>query len=917
MPLNFPTSPSTNDEYSFGGKTWVYNGAGWALKSIPLTTANVNESGNLYYTDARVYANVELIGYASNTYVNTRLATKANVADKLNVFASTTSSELASVISDETGSGSLVFATSPTFDGTPQVPTAANVTSNAMVASTLFVKNAIANLIDTAPATLDTLNELAAALNDDPNFATTTATLIGSSFNQANAAFAAANTKVATVAGVTDTTISNAALLDGIKVVDGVGSGLDADLLDGLAGGGSGSYALKANNLSVFASTTSAQLAGVISDETGSGNLVFSTSPTLVGTPQAPTAAVGTANAMIATTAFAANATNLSSGVVAPARVVGSYTNITGVGTIAAGTWQGSSISTTYTDAKITSITASTPITANAATGAVALSHANSGVVAGTYGNAKIIPVVTVNATGHVTGVSNVSIEAGSSVTVSNTAPVSATEGDLYWDEDLGRLFIYYNDGDSAQWVDASPSGGGGGGVANVAGATGAVSNTQILAGLLTVDGVGSGLDADTLDGIQGSAFALDTDLTTANVTEVTNLYFTNTRAIGAFTGGSGMTIASNGLLTVSVVGGVTSVAGATGAVSNAQLLAGLLTVDGVGSGLDADVLDGLAGGGSGFYALKANNLSVFASTTSAQLAGVISDETGSGSLVFATSPTLAGTPQAPTAAIGTANAMIATTAFASNASALASGIVNPSRISGSYTGITGVGTIAAGTWQGSSISTTYTDAKLTAVAATSPIVTSASTGSITLSHAASGVAATTYGGATNIPVLTVDSTGHITVAANVAISAGGLTVANTASTSTHYVLFTNSTSGSVSTGNISIPSLYFVPSTGSLNATEFNSLSDATLKEDINPISNYFELLEKINPVSFKWKETNKSSYGVIAQEIEQLLPSLVSTNDKGIKSVSYIPLISILISCVKELKQEINNLKKNNNGN
>ena len=444
----------------------------------------------------------------------------------------------------------------------------------------------------------------------------------------------------------------------------------------------------------------------------------------------------------------------------------------------------------------------------------------------------------------------------------------------------------------------------------NAASVSGSVYAVSYYGDGSNLTGIVSGVTS--VNGLSGAV-----TLTSANIAEGTNLYFTNTRAISAFTGGSGMTIASNGLLTVSVVGGVTSVAGATGAVSNAQLLAGLLTVDGVGSGLDADALDGLAGGGSGFYALKANNLSVFASTTSAQLAGVISDETGSGSLVFATSPTLAGTPQAPTAAIGTANAMIATTAFASNASALASGIVNPSRISGSYTGITGVGTIAAGTWQGSSISTTYTDAKLTAVAATSPIVTSASTGSITLSHAASGVAATTYGGATNIPVLTVDSTGHITVAANVAISAGGLTVANTASTSTHYVLFTNSTSGSVSTGNISIPSLYFVPSTGSLNATEFNSLSDATLKEDINPISNYFELLEKINPVSFKWKETNKSSYGVIAQEIEQLLPSLVSTNDKGIKSVSYIPLISILISCVKELKQEINNLKKNNNGN
>lgn len=127
----------------------------------------------------------------------------------------------------------------------------------------------------------------------------------------------------------------------------------------------------------------------------------------------------------------------------------------------------------------------------------------------------------------------------------------------------------------------------------------------------------------------------------TTNLSEGTNLYFTNTRAIGAFTGGSGMTIASNGLLTVSVVGGVTSVAGATGAVSNAQLLAGLLTVDGVGSSLDADLLDGLAGGGSGFYALKANNLSVFANTTSTQLASIVTDETGSGNLVFSTSPTL------------------------------------------------------------------------------------------------------------------------------------------------------------------------------------------------------------------------------------------------------------------------------------
>ena len=45
----------------------------------------------------------------------------------------------------------------------------------------------------------------------------------------------------------------------------------------------------------------------------------------------------------------------------------------------------------------------------------------------------------------------------GSSVTISNTAPIGASSGDLWWDEDIGTLFIYYDDGDSLQWVEASP----------------------------------------------------------------------------------------------------------------------------------------------------------------------------------------------------------------------------------------------------------------------------------------------------------------------------------------------------------------------------------------------------------------------------------------------------------------------------
>lgn len=48
----------------------------------------------------------------------------------------------------------------------------------------------------------------------------------------------------------------------------------------------------------------------------------------------------------------------------------------------------------------------------------------------------------------------------GASVTTSNTSPLSPTAGDLWWDTDTGRLFVYYTDTDSSQWVEASPSGG-------------------------------------------------------------------------------------------------------------------------------------------------------------------------------------------------------------------------------------------------------------------------------------------------------------------------------------------------------------------------------------------------------------------------------------------------------------------------
>ncbi|ENR4994100.1 TPA: phage tail protein [Enterobacter roggenkampii] len=62
---------------------------------------------------------------------------------------------------------------SPALTGAPTAPTAVQSTNNTQIATTAFVKSAVAGLVGSSPEALDTLNELAAALGNDPNFATT------------------------------------------------------------------------------------------------------------------------------------------------------------------------------------------------------------------------------------------------------------------------------------------------------------------------------------------------------------------------------------------------------------------------------------------------------------------------------------------------------------------------------------------------------------------------------------------------------------------------------------------------------------------------------------------------------------------------------------------------------------------------
>jgi len=96
----------------------------------------------------------------------------------------------------------------------------------------------------------------------------------------------------------------------------------------------------------------------------------------------------------------------------------------------------------------------------------------------------------------------------------------------------------------------------------------------------------------------------------------------------------------------------------------------------------------------------------------------------------------------------------------------------------------------------------------------------------------------------------------------------------------------------------------------GIVTATDFNSASDIKLKDNISVIDNPLDKIVKLEGVNFQWKETGKKSLGVIAQEVEKVLPELVSGEES--KTVNYNGLIGLLIECVKYQQKEIEELKK-----
>ena len=167
------------------------------------------------------------------------------------------------------------------------------------------------------------------------------------------------------------------------------------------------------------------------------------------------------------------------------------------------------------------------------------------------------------------------------------------------------------------------------------------------------------------------------------------------------------------------------------------------------------------------------------------------------------------------------------------------------------------------------------------------------------------------FGSGDAIPTITVNAKGLITGVTTTAVTSGTTITDDTSTDASRFLTFTSATSGSISAANVSSSKLIYNPSTGTVSATVFNATSDISLKGNIKIIEDPIEKVLQLNGVTFNWKENQKPSIGVIAQELEKVLPELVTQGD--IKSVNYNGLIGLLIEAIKEQQKQIDELKAN----
>jgi hypothetical protein len=145
--------------------------------------------------------------------------------------------------------------------------------------------------------------------------------------------------------------------------------------------------------------------------------------------------------------------------------------------------------------------------------------------------------------------------------------------------------------------------------------------------------------------------------------------------------------------------------------------------------------------------------------------------------------------------------------------------------------------------------------------------------------------------------------------------NAGFLVWQNNASAGARYLsleTFGGNSPIQISASNFDINTAGAATFNSSVTATAFNTSSDYRLKEDFKEFSG-LEMVCNIPVYDYKWKENESRAYGVIAHELQEVLPNAVTSKKDGEKmqAVDYSKIVPLLIKSIQELKAEIELLK------
>ena len=96
----------------------------------------------------------------------------------------------------------------------------------------------------------------------------------------------------------------------------------------------------------------------------------------------------------------------------------------------------------------------------------------------------------------------------------------------------------------------------------------------------------------------------------------------------------------------------------------------------------------------------------------------------------------------------------------------------------------------------------------------------------------------------------------------------------------------------------------------GHVIADKFKGRSDERLKSNINSISNSLDTIKQLSGKIYNYKNETTNSYGLIAQDVQSVLPSVISTDEFGYLNIAYIELIPLLIESIKELDSKVDKI-------